>query len=687
MITFLHFIAELCSNKKTKHEGKMMVLQLIIKVKDEFYTKKLAMKNFKIIISLFYMLNFVSFSQTKAEKEKILSSYNSSKIESLKKELIDYNSKVEQDIASYLLKNPNIKREIKGPKGKISKIKYIINNKPIYVTTDNVNSAKSTRTNFLQPGGGLGLNLEGLNMHVATWDGGPTLASHQEFMDDSPIPATRVNNPDLSASNSQSDHSTHVSGTIIAKGVVANAKGMAPKATLTSFDWDNDNIEVLNEATTNGLLLSNHSYGVPTQTDVNLNYLMGSYNDEAYTWDNVAYNAPYSLQVVSAGNDGNTTYTGGLLNNYDKLVGNKNSKNNLVVGNANNPLINPDGSGNLLSLFINSSSSQGPTDDGRIKPDICADGTSVYSSISTSNTAYDTYSGTSMSAPNATGTLLLLQEYYNQLNAKYMRASTLKGLVCHTADDNLPSFGPDPIYGWGLLNAKAAAETIASANNQTALILESTLNQGETFTYSFIASPTKPLSATLCWTDPPGTISTQLNNTSSRLVNDLDLRLSNTSTTYYPWKLDVANVAAFATTGDNLVDTVENIDISSPTPGYYTLTITHKGNLTNSLQNFSLIVTGSDLTLNTNKENIFYDFITWPNPTRDILNFKFNSVGSYDAKVSLLDINGRTIYSSTIHQLGKSISGSFNTKLFSPGVYFLNVTQGNLKLHKKIIIH
>ncbi|OYX25447.1 MAG: hypothetical protein B7Z06_07275 [Flavobacteriales bacterium 32-35-8] len=612
-------------------------------------------------------------------------SYNKLKINTLKKELEEENTRREQEIAVFLAKNPKTNYQIKSQNGKISQIKYIINNKPIYVTTDNVSSATSTRTNFLQPGGALGLNIEGVNMHVATWDGGPTLASHQEFMNDDIIPSSRINNPDLSASNDRSDHSTHVSGTIVAKGITPTAKGMAPKATLTSFDWDNDDVEALNQASTNGLLLSNHSYGVPVQTSSNLNYLMGSYNSEARIWDDVAYNAPYYLQVVSAGNDGETTYTGGLQNNYDKLVGNKNSKNNLVVGNAVNPLINSNGSGDLISISINTQSSQGPTDDGRIKPDICADGTSVYSPVSESNTAYDYYSGTSMSAPNVTGSLLLLQEYYNRLNGKFMKASTLKGLVCHTADDD-NGFGPDPIYGWGLLNSKAAAETILADSNQTALILEGILNQGEDFTYNFSVSSAEPLVATLCWTDVPGTTTNQLNNPSPRLINNLDLRVTNGSETFYPWKLDVNNVSAFATKGDNNVDTVENILIETPSAGSYTITISHKGSITNGSQNYSLILTAGNITLNTNDFEFKNSFVTWPNPSDDILNYQYKSANNYKSVISLVDVNGRVLYNNAINPYGTTISGSINTSNLSSGIYILNIEQGNFKLHKKIII-
>lgn len=637
-------------------------------------------------VLFFLMVISLSFGQTAIEKKEIIKSYDISKIETLKDNLKVKNQKNEEAIKAYLLRNPHVKRIVSGENGKISEIKYILNDTPIYVTTDNISSAIATRTNFLHNGGNLGLNLEGQNMHVATWDGGPTLASHQEFLDDGFPQMPRVDNPDLSSSNDRSNHSTHVSGTIIAKGVNSIAKGMAPQATLTSYDWDFDDVEALDQASTNGLLLSNHSYGVPTQTNPTLNYLMGSYNDEARTWDNVAYNAPYYLQVVSAGNNGTTSYTGGLANNYDKLVGNKNSKNNLVVANGNNPFIQNDGNGTLISLFINTGSSQGPTDDGRIKPDITADGTSVTSPIGTSSTAYASYNGTSMSAPNTTGTLLLLQQYYNQLNSQYMRASTLKGLACHTADDDFSSPGPDPIFGWGLLNAKAAAETIAADHNGNALIEEITLNQGQTYTYNFTATSTQPLSATICWTDPPGITTTTLNSPTSRLINDLDLRISNTSTTFLPWKLNLSNVAGFATTGDNLVDTVENIDIASPVSGSYTITVSHKGFLTDGAQTFSLILTGSELTLGNEVQNATYGFMSWPNPATNELNFKYNAINNFDAKVSLVDVQGRVVYKNTLTTFDQIVSGKINTSEYANGLYFLNIEQGDAKLSKKIII-
>ena len=108
-------------------------------------------------------------------------------------------------------------------------------------------------------------------------------------------------------------------------------------------------------------------------------------------------------------------------------------------------------------------------------------------------------------------------------------------------------------------------------------------------------------------------------------MNDLDLRLEDAgSTVFTPWKLNNTNVAAAAIKGDNTADNIENIDITSGNAGNYTLTVTHKGILTNGSQAFSLILTGANLTLGVS-DKLVSNVAVWPNPTNDKLNLNFDS--------------------------------------------------------------
>jgi hypothetical protein len=142
-----------------------------------------------------------------------------------------------------------------------------------------------------------------------------------------------------------------------------------------------------------------------------------------------------------------------------------------------------------------------------------------------------------------------------------------------------------------LINAEKAADVIAKKDLKS-FILENTLNQNETFSIPVNANGNEPLVATLCWTDPKGILpSNTIDDSTPNLVNNLDIRLSLNGTDYLPWKLDGTNVTNPATRDENNVDNVEKVEIINPV-GSYLLTVSHKGNLQNNLQNYSLIISG-----------------------------------------------------------------------------------------------
>lgn len=546
----------------------------------------------KVLLFISMLFSVLVFSQTKEDVDKIIKNYDFEKIKELE---VTYKKKeeAEKKAAYEAAKINGWPVIIEKEDGTFQELmKLTPDGYPVYYSTNNVAAARSTRTNFLNTGGGLGLSLDGQNMVARVWDGGTARRTHNGF-------SGRVTTVDDISGTSYSSHATHVTGTILALPwdlTSANVKGMATQATARTFNWDNDESEALSEVL-EGMTISNHSYGVPigSGTSVLPAWYIGAYTVSARNWDEITYLAPYYLPVMSAGNDGlNNNNSNPISIGFDKLTGNKTSKNTLIVANAQDANIATDGS--LISVSINSGSSQGPTDDRRIKPDITGNGTGVTSVISTNNTATDTYSGTSMSSPNVAGTLLLLQQHYKNLTNSFMKSATLRGLACHTADD-AGVVGPDPRFGWGLLNAKKAVETI-SGNGLNSWISENKLLQDEIFTMTVTSEGgvSNPLIASITWTDLPGEANYgNLGDNYSEpvLVNDLDIRITKDGvTTFYPWKLPSNPSSLAIRSSDNNVDNIEIIKIDNPTAGDYVISVSHKGTLVSGSQNYSLIVTG-----------------------------------------------------------------------------------------------
>jgi hypothetical protein len=497
---------------------------------------------------------------------------------------------------------------------------------PMYTTTDNnTRSAATIGTSKLWPGGSTGLNLSGSGNAVkgklGIWDGGKLRNTHLEF-------GNRITQRDNAST--LTDHGTHVTGTLIASGVNPVAKGMAfGIQELIAYDFNNHLSEMLTEAP--NLLVSNHSYGSIAgwrfndtdnrwefwgQAGTTEDYKFGYYSSDTQMWDSIAYNGPFYLIVKSVGNNRNENGPavgenywrfdagGTMINSGNRPAGISNNDGYEIIptyGSAKNILtvgaVEPIESGysRKEDVILGDFSSWGPTDDGRIKPDIVADGIDLISPIATADNAYANLSGTSMSSPSVAGSILLLQEYYNKLHpGVFMRASTLKGLVIHTASEAGPDPGPDYQHGWGLINMEKAAAVITS-NNTRQLIQENILNNGGVFSLPVIASGEGDLTATISWTDPKGAVETTniLNNPALKLVHDLDIRIKKGATIYQPWILNPASPSSAAQKGDNFRDNVEKVEVTDVIPGQaYTIEVTHKGSLQRGLQAYSLILSG-----------------------------------------------------------------------------------------------
>jgi len=519
--------------------------------------------------------------------------------------------KATERVEKYILEN-GMERRTELSDGTVIELIDIQDGLPVYFMTDNANAAITTRAYQLWPGGSLGIDITGQGFNqIGVWDGGGALTTHQEYNNTGVPRVTKGDNAPTS------NHATHVTGTILAGGVTAKAKGMAYHASLISYDWNNVESEMATAAAT-GMKISNHSWGSVNGWSYNNNtwtwygdnsvstvedYKYGFYDTRSRNWDKISKDAPYFLIVTSAGNDrgegpSNAGTPGvpeknGGDDGFDCIPGGSGTAKNILVVGAVKRVLDYTGPG---SVDMSSFSSWGPTDDGRIKPDVVADGVDVYSCGASSNTSYNTSSGTSMSSPNTTGTLVLLHQYYQQLFGETMRSSTLRGLVIHTADECGPSEGPDYMYGWGLVNAEKAA-TVIRENQVQKTIDEITLNSGTMYEREVYVSGNAPFKVTICWIDVEGTVLPKaLNNRTPMLVNDLDLIVVDESgNNYYPYKLDPDNPSAPATKNSkNRVDNVEHIYIANPKAGKYKIKVNHDGTLTGGSQIFSLIISGID---------------------------------------------------------------------------------------------
>jgi len=595
--------------------------------------------------------------------------------------------------------------------GRIIELQGFDNGLPTYyTTTSNVVSAATISSNKVHPGGGAGLSLNGNGVLLGIWDGGRTRITHQEFNG-------RVSQMD--AAIDLSDHATHVSGTMVATGTSASAKGMAFDASLNAYDWNSDNSE-MTTAAANGLLVSNHSYGTicgwiynfrgddkwvwfgDTAASLIEDRNFGFYSSATRSWDLIARNAPNYLIVKSAGNDrgegpGAQPVDHWLFKNsqwvltstqrnrdgnslgYDCVTTTGNAKNILTVGAVDDI---PGGYSQPSDVVMSSFSGFGPTDDGRIKPDIVANGIGLNSSTASTNSSYQSYSGTSMSAPSISGSLgLLLQHQKNLHPAKTLLSSTLKAIVLQTADEAGSANGPDYRFGWGLMNTKKATDlmTLNSTRGVNGFeIQELTLNENDSLVLQIQSNGNQPLRATIVWNDVQGATSTNtLNPTTLRLVNDLDLRIRRASQTFNPWVLDPANPATAATTGDNIRDNVEQVHIQSPIAGQYTIVIRHKGTITGGSQVVSLALSGAEPTSTTISPILLLPTINEKFAARPVLH-KWNSINgaSYTVEIATDTLFNNIVSSSNQADTSFTFTNALpNTKYFWRTIAYIGLDE------------
>ncbi|MAZ72030.1 MAG: peptidase S8 [Flavobacteriaceae bacterium] len=262
------------------------------------------------------------------------------------------------------------------------------------------------------------------------------------------------------------------------------------------------------------------------------------------------------LHVFSAGNSNNNNCGYGAGNQWGNITGgHKQGKNVIATANV------------FFDGTLVNSSSRGPAHDGRIKPDIAANGQNQLST--NENNGYLSFGGTSGAAPGIAGVSAQLYEVYGDANGGALPPSGLiKATLLNTADD-YGNVGPDYKFGWGIVNGLRAGKLLEEDR-----YLISTVSQGNTNTHNLtVPAGTTQVRFMVYWTDEPATA-----GANTALVNDLDLVVTDpASNTYEPWILDpTPNPATLdlpATNGPDHLNNVEQVLINNPSAGTYDIDI------------------------------------------------------------------------------------------------------------------
>lgn len=341
--------------------------------------------------------------------------------------------------------------------------------------------------------------------------------------------------------NQGNGHGRLVGGIAAGNGIIEERyKGVAPKSLMISeyFDYiltkssiyfSDYNMTVTNNSYYNGLA------GCPGNSE---------YNELSVYVDNQIYSNPYMQHIFAAGNDGGRTCLSFPLSFATIKSGYQIGKNVLDVADFH-----------IGTDVLNLSSSKGPVEDGRIKPEIAASGAAVVSTglLNIYNTGY----GTSNSAPFVTGVWSLLTERYKQLHSDSLpKSALLKAVICNSGDD-WGNPGPDYGYGFGLINPRKAVEMIEQNH-----YFSGTLSTGGTSTQTISVPPgARQVKVMLYWHDKEGSPLS-----SPALVNDLDLTVTSGVTNYQPWILNPSpgSVNSNATRGLDHINNIEQVTIDNP---------------------------------------------------------------------------------------------------------------------------
>ena len=438
-----------------------------------------------------------------------------------------------------------------------------------------------------------GVSLTGAGEVIGVSDTGLD-SDHMDFEGRLRNPIYNQFGPDESGDDTNSGHGTHVTATLLGGGVGdSNATGMAPDSTFHFYQLEVDNTgtlarwgslyEMFSHSRLNGASIQTNSWGSESQ--------LGQYTADSRSVDEFVNDNPDFLVLFSAGDLSDLGVTPPST-----------AKNALSVGASTTGSF-----GTIPPGQTHEYSSQGPTLDGRIKPDIVAPGVMICSARAEEASSasgeqcsqtthsdgttplYMTQNGSSMATPVVSGAAALTRQYLREGHGiSAPRSDLIRAVLLNGADDigqpNIPNYAE----GWGQLNLSNSLKPMSGNENLTLLFdYERQLFPGHSFVYTFDVIGGGGLDATLTWNDREA--SSNANQSAATLVNDLDLVITSPDGTTYLGNNFLSGFSVQGNSPDRL-NNVERIRLPSAQSGIWTIEIGHAGGF---LQDFSLIVSAN----------------------------------------------------------------------------------------------
>ncbi|WP_086827539.1 S8 family serine peptidase [Allokutzneria sp. NRRL B-24872] len=236
----------------------------------------------------------------------------------------------------------------------------------------------------------------------------------------------------------------------------------------------------------------------------------------------------------------------------------------------------------------NRGASIGPAADGRIKPDVSHYYDNIDTTSSNGDATYTTsFGGTSGATPITCGTAGLAFQMWadgvfdggpgkkRDVFDSRPHAATMKALLINTANQYAFSGETHDLtrvhQGWGTASVGNMYE-LAKANGWKLPVLvneSEVLKVGQTSTHEVTTDGSKPLKATLAYSDPEAAPSA-----AKTLVNDLTLKVTAPDGTVY-WGNNGLRAGNFSTPGGSAdtIDNVENVIIEKPAAGTWKIEV------------------------------------------------------------------------------------------------------------------